>query len=176
VWGYSIQRAGLVVSVGPLVVAGTAPLFGRLAGRIGQRALLIPGGLIWASGGLLLLLTATTTPHYLSQYLPAILLTGLGVSLCLPQLASASVQGLPPDSFGSGSAINQAIRNLAATLGVALVVAFTGKLTPETALDRFHHVWWLLSCSGACVSLLSVFLPRRPPAAGKPPVQAIAAH
>lgn len=176
VWGYSIQRAGLVVSLGPVVVAATAPFFGKLAGRIGQRALLIPGGLIWASGGLLLLTTATATPHYLTQYLPAILLTGLGVSLCLPQLASASVQGLPPDSFGSGSAINQAIRNLAATLGVALVVAFTGKLTPETALDRFHHVWWLLSCSGACVSLLSVFLPRRPPAAGKSPVQAIAAH
>ena len=53
------------------------------------------------------------------------MLTALGVALCLPQLSSAAVQGLPPDRFGSGSAVNQAIRNLGATLGVALVVAFT---------------------------------------------------
>ena len=50
VWGYSIMRAGLGIAVGPLIVAVAAPLFGRLAGRIGQRALLIPGGLVWAAG------------------------------------------------------------------------------------------------------------------------------
>jgi EmrB/QacA subfamily drug resistance transporter len=175
VWGYSIQRAGLVVSVGPLVVASTAPWFGRLAGRIGQRALLIPGGLVWASGGLLLLLTASTTPHYVTQYLPAVLLTGLGVSLCLPQLSSAAVQGLPADSFGAGSAINQAIRNLAATFGVALVVAFTARATPLTALSRFHGVWWVLVGCGTAVTTLSVFLPRRRVAA-TPQVQVAAAH
>jgi MFS family permease len=174
VWDYTILRAGLVVSVGPLVVAITAPWFGRLAGRIGQRALLIPGGLVWASGGLLLLSSATTAPHYLTQYLPAVLLTGFGVSMCLPQLASVSVQGLPPDSFGSGSAINQAIRNLGATLGVALVIAFTGALPSPLALDRFHRVWWLLVASGAFVATLSVFLPRRRQVAA--PLAAAAAH
>ena len=125
VWGYSIMEAGLAISVGPLVVAVMAPFFGRLAGRIGQRRLLIPGGLVWASGGAFLLAFATTTPDYVGTYLPAVLLTGLGVALCLPQLSSAAVQGLPADRFGSGSAINQAIRNLGATFGVALVVAFT---------------------------------------------------
>jgi EmrB/QacA subfamily drug resistance transporter len=160
VWGYSILRAGLVVSVGPLVVAITAPFFGRLAGRIGQRTLLIPGGLVWASGGVLLLLSATTTSHYLTQYLPAVLLTGLGVSLCLPQLSSVSVQGLPADSFGAGAAVNQAVRNLGGTLGVAVVVALTGAMTPETALEGFHGVWYVLVASGISVSALSVLLPR----------------
>ena len=177
VWGYSILRAGLVVSVGPLVVAITAPMFGRLAGRVGQRTLLIPGGLVWASGGVLLLLSASTTPHYLTQYLPAILLTGLGVALCLPQLSSVSVQGLPADSFGSGSAVNQAVRNLGATLGVALVVALTGTMTPDTALDGFHGVWYVLVGSGACVSALSLLLPRtRKAAAALPTAAALAAH
>jgi EmrB/QacA subfamily drug resistance transporter len=160
VWGYSILRAGLVVSVGPLVVATTAPWFGRLAGRVGQRTLLIPGGLIWASGGLWLLGNATAAPHYLAQYLPAVLLTGLGVSLCLPQLSSVSVQGLPAHSYGSGSAVNQAVRNLGATFGVALVIALTGTLAPASALDQFHHVWWVLVASGAAVTTLSVLLPR----------------
>jgi EmrB/QacA subfamily drug resistance transporter len=177
VWGYSILRAGLVVSVGPLVVAVTAPWFGRLAGRVGQRTLLIPGGLVWASGGVLLLLSASTTPHYLTQYLPAVLLTGLGVSLCLPQLSSVSVQGLPADSFGAGAAVNQAVRNLGATLGVALVVALTGTMTPETALDGFHGVWYVLVGSGACVSALSVLLPRtRKAVVTLAPATALAAH
>ncbi|HVE18476.1 MAG TPA: MFS transporter, partial [Ilumatobacteraceae bacterium] len=40
VWHYSILRAGMAISVGPLIVAVTAPLFGKLAGRVGQRRLL----------------------------------------------------------------------------------------------------------------------------------------
>ena len=139
-------------------MACTAPFFGRLAGRIGQRRLLIPGGLVWASGGLVLLARMTTTPSYVTHYLPAIALTALGVSLCLPQLSSAAVQGLPPDRFGSGAAVNQAVRNLGATLGVALVIALTSDLTPATALDGFRSVWWLLVASGVTVSLLSTRL------------------
>jgi EmrB/QacA subfamily drug resistance transporter len=165
VWGYSIVRAGLVVSVGPLIVAVTAPYFGRLAARLGQRALLVPGGLVWGSGALLLLLTATGTPHYVSQYLPAICLTALGVSLCLPQLSSASVQDLSADSFGAGSAVNQAVRNLGATLGVALVVAFTSQPTTRGELGGFPHVWWLLLANAAAVSALCFFLPKKQPAA-----------
>ncbi len=160
VWGYPILKAGLVVSLGPLVVALTAPSLGKLAGRIGQRALLIPGGLTWGSGALLLLLTASPEPHYLTQYLPAILLTGLGVSLTLPQLGSTAVQGLPPDAFGAGSAVNQAIRNLGGTLGVALVIAFTGERTGLEAMSGFHHTWQLLIGSGIMVSTLSFFLPK----------------
>jgi EmrB/QacA subfamily drug resistance transporter len=163
VWGYSIMRAGLAIAVGPSIVAVTAPFFGRLDGQIGQRALLIPGGLVWASGGLFLLMRATTTPDYLGQYLPAVCLTGIGVALCLPQLSSAAVQGLPADRFGSGSAVNQAIRNLGATLGVALVVALTADIEPASALDAFHRVWWLLVASGLVVTALSTLLPRTVP-------------
>ena len=160
VWGYSILRAGMAVSAGPLVVALTAPFFGRLAGRVGQRQLLMPGGLIWTSSGLLLLSRASATPAYASTYLPALLLTGLGVSLCLPQLSSASVQGLPPDSFGSGSAVTQAVRNLGGTIGVSLVVAFTSDFSSSAPLAAFHRVWWMLVASGVSVMTLSTLLPR----------------
>lgn len=158
VWHYTILRAGLAISVGPLIVAATAPLFGRLAGRIGQRPLLLPGGLVWAAGGLYLIARATTTADYLGVYLPAVCFTGLGVSLVLPQLSSSAVQSLPPDTFGSGSAVNQAIRNLGGTFGVALVVALTTGLTAANALDGFRHVWWLLVGSGITVSSLATRL------------------
>jgi EmrB/QacA subfamily drug resistance transporter len=161
VWGYSIMRAGMGIAVGPLIVAVAAPLFGKLAARIGQRALLIPGGLVWASGPVYLLLRATATPDYVGVYLPSIVLTGIGVALVLPQLSSASVKDLPPDQFGSGSAVNQAMRNLAATLGVALVVALTATISTDNALDAFHKVWWLIVVSGITVTGLSTLLPKR---------------
>jgi len=164
VWHYTVLRAGLAISIGPLIVATTAPFFGRLAGRIGQRALLIPGGLVWAAGGAYLIARAGVVPDYVGTYLPAVCCTGLGVALVLPQLSSAAVQGLPPDSYGAGSAVNQAIRNLGATFGVALVVALTTGLTARTALDGFHHVWWLLAASGATVSLFATRLAKQAPA------------
>jgi EmrB/QacA subfamily drug resistance transporter len=171
VWRYSILRAGLAISVGPIIVAVTAPFFGRLAARIGQRALVVPGGLVWAAGGMLLITRATAESSYLNEYLPAMTLTALGVSLILPQLSSAAVQGLPPDRFGSGSAVNQAVRNLGQTLGVALLVALIADLAPDNALDTFHRVWWLLVACGVLVSGLATRLPRRVTAA-KPVVAA----
>lgn len=164
VWQYSILRAGLAISVGPLIVAATAPFFGKLAGRIGQRPLVVPGGLLFGGGGLLLIARATTTPDYVGVYLPAVLFTGLGVALCLPQLSSAAVQGLAPDQLGSGSAVGQAVRNLGSTCGVALVVALTTGLTAVNALDGFHHVWWLLAGCGATVSVLATRLVHARPA------------
>jgi EmrB/QacA subfamily drug resistance transporter len=161
VWHYTILRAGMAISVGPLIVAATAPLFGKLAGRVGQRRLLIPGGLVWGLSGFLLVNRVTLRPDYVGHYLPSIILSGLGVALCLPQLSSAAVQGLPPDRFGSGAAVSQAVRNLGATLGVAAAVAFTAGLTGADALDGFHHVWWLLVLSGVAVSVLASRLPRR---------------
>src|SRR6266436_6479343 len=55
VWGYSPVRTGLAMAPGPLVVFLLAPPFGKLAGRIGQRAILIPGGVIHAAAALFLL-------------------------------------------------------------------------------------------------------------------------
>ena len=175
VWGYSILTAGLAISIGPVIVAVTAPMFGRLAARVGQRRLLIPGGLIWALGGVLLLARATTTPHYVTVYLPSGICIALGVSLVLPQLSSVAVQGLPADQFGAGSAVVQAVRYLGSTLGVALVVAFTSEVTGDP-LDGFHHLWWLLVAAGIAVSLLSTRLERVTAAPVRAELAASAAH
>jgi EmrB/QacA subfamily drug resistance transporter len=162
VWDYSILRAGLAISVGPLIVAATAPFLGRLAARIGQRALLVPGGLLFAAGGVSLLLRAGATPAYLAVYLPANICTALGVALVLPQLSSVAVQGLPVDQFGAGSAVVQALRYLGSTLGVALAIAFLSEGT-GAPLDGFHRVWWLIVGCGLTVSALATRLGGRPP-------------
>ncbi|QXC61123.1 DHA2 family efflux MFS transporter permease subunit [Aquihabitans sp. G128] len=162
VWGYSVLRAGLGISPGPLVVAVLAPRFGKLAGRIGQRPLLIAGGLAFAAGGVWRIAAMGAQAHYVQDYLPGTLLTGLGVALCLPQLASVTSQALPANRLGVGGAANQAIRQFGGTLGVGLTIAFISQPTSAAqALDNFDRVWLLLVLGGVATSLLSLPLVTR---------------
>jgi EmrB/QacA subfamily drug resistance transporter len=161
VWHYGIVRAGLAMIPGPLVVVVLAPRLGRLAAAYGQRALLVPGGLIWAGAGFWQLNLMSTTPDWAAHMLPASLLGGLGVSMVLPQLISAATQHLPPDERAVGSAVNQAIRQFGATFGVALTVALLGTYGPLDALDHFQRVWWMLLLSGLLTSVAALSLPRR---------------
>lgn len=158
VWGYSIVRAGAAVCLGPITVGITSPFLGRLAGRIGQRRLLLVGGFVWAVVPLWQLARVSTAPAYLSTYLPGVIISGLGVGLCGPQLSSAAVKGLPAGQLATGSAVSQAIRNLGATLGVALVVALTSEATGPGALEGFQRVWWLISSTGIAVTLCATRL------------------
>lgn len=161
VWNWDVVQAGVAMAPGPLVVLILARRFGRLAARIGPRPLIIAGGLVYAAGGIVLVTTVAPTPNYVTSMLPAWLLTGLGVALALPQLSSASVQGLPPDRYALGSAVNQTMRQLGATFGVALVVSFIAGATVDDALSHFRRAWWMIIACGSLTSLIAVKLPRK---------------
>ena len=160
VWGYGIVKTGVAMMPGPVVVMVLAPYFGRLAGRVGQRTLLVPGGLIYAASGVYFIAAVTVEPHWTREMLPGALLAGLGVSLVIPHLTSAAVQGLPADQFGAGSAVNQAIRQFGATFGVALTVALLGAVTPDNVLGKFQDVWWMLAICGVLTSAAAMALPK----------------
>jgi hypothetical protein len=54
----------------------------------------------------------------------------------MPSLSAAAVAHLPPARFGVGSAVNQAVRQMGAVLGVALTVAIAGRASLQ--LSDFH--------------------------------------
>jgi hypothetical protein len=56
--------------------------------------------------------------------------------------------------------VNQAIRQLGATFGVALTVALLGTVTAANALDKFHDVWWMLTICGVLTSAAALALPK----------------
>ncbi len=162
VWQWSTLRAGLGLSPGPILVAVLVPVLGRLAAKIGQRPLLLAGGVAFAAGGVWRLFTFDAQPEYLRGFLPSILLAGLGVALCLPQLSSVVAQDLPPERFGVGGAANQAIRQFGGTLGVALTIGVLGEpATVRAALTTFDRVWAVLIVGGVATSVLSVPLRTR---------------
>jgi len=148
---------------GPLVVLLVAPLAGRVAGRVGQRALLVPGGALFGIGFLLRYLATSPAPHYLTEWLPAVVLTGVGVGLVLPSLASASAHSLPPHRFAVGSGVNQAIRQIGSVVGVSVVVVLVGSGRGADALGNFFNLFLFLCLAGFVTALLSMAIDTRAP-------------
>ena len=177
-WGFSTLRAGLGVTPGPLLVAVLAPRFGKLAGRVGQRPLLVAGGLVYAAAGIWRVLVLGDSPAYWRDFFPSMVLTGVAVALVLPQLASTVAQALPPERGGVGGGANQAIRQFGGTLGVAFTLALvTGQAADADLLDRFDRVWMVLVVGGILTSAAALGIGRRRvevPASAPAPVGAVA--
>lgn len=158
VWRWSVLQAGFGVAPGPVIVGLVAPRAGRLAGRIGQRPLLIAGGALFAGSGLLRLTMLGQGVDYARDFFPSMALSGLGVALVFPQLSSVVAQALPPGRAGVGSAVAQAVRQFGGTFGVALTIAFLG--AAGAGIDGFDSIWWLVAGGGLATSAL--VLPMRP--------------
>ena len=168
VWGYQTARAGLALTPGPLLVLIVAPVAGRVVSRVGHRALLVPGGVLFSIGFFLRYLATSSTPHYLAEWLPAIALAGVGVGLVLPTLASASSHSLPAHRFAVGSGVNQAVRQIGSVLGVSVVVALVGSARGAEASQAFGNLFLFLSLGGLLTALLSVAIDTRPGAERTP--------
>ena len=160
VWRYSILEAGLAITPGPLVVALVAGPAGRLASRIGFRPVLLAGAAIVASGLAIYALRVTTHPAYLSVWLPATLLVGLGVALTFPVMSATAVSSLKPERFSVGSAVNQTARQVGGAIGIALLVVILGESSAHTPLERFQHLWWYAAGTAVVSGLVCLFLPR----------------
>ena len=152
VWGWSIFQAGCGVAPGPIVVGLVAPRAGKLAGRIGQRPLLIVGGVLFAGSGLYRLAILGPDANYLRDYLPSMVLSGFGVAFVFPQLSSVVAQALPPGRSGVGGAAAQAVRQFGGTFGVALTIAFLG--TSGAVIGVYDRIWWIIVIGGLATSML----------------------
>lgn len=133
IWHYPLPLAGLAITPGPLLVIPVAAVSGRFASKHGHRPLLLIGCLVFASSALWSLLVPGTSPAYFTQWLPGMLLSGIGVGMVLPSLSGAAVSRLPADHYAVGSAINQAIRQIGSVMGVALTVLLLGGAAVQRA-------------------------------------------
>jgi EmrB/QacA subfamily drug resistance transporter len=160
VWHYSILRAGVALTPGPLMAAVAAPIGGRLSDRFGQRVVAVPGSLLFGAGTLLFALRVGAHPAFAADFLPANMLSGIGVGLTFAGFGSAAVAELPRNRYATGGAINNCIRQIGAVLGISTLIVVLGTPTPANAVHLFHRAWALMAITGAVAAVIGLALGR----------------
>jgi EmrB/QacA subfamily drug resistance transporter len=159
VQGYSPFEAGLRTlpwTAAPMLVA---PLAGVLAPRTGLRALLVTGLLLQTSS-LVWLAVVTEAGSSYAAFVPGLVMAGIGMGLTFAPSATAVLDGMGDDDFGTASSANSTIREFGVALGVAgLTAVFLGnggRLTPTGYTGAIGPAL-LVGAAAVAVALVAAF-------------------
>ncbi len=162
IWKYSILKAGLSMTPGPLVAIAVAAPASRAVGRWGHRAVAVPGALIWAAGVAFFATQLGLSPDFTGAWLPGMVILGVGAGLTFPTLSGAAVESVPGPRFAVATSLNAVARQIGAALGVAVLIAIVGNASApqipkglpagllaaiehsalQDALSRFENGWF----------------------------------
>jgi EmrB/QacA subfamily drug resistance transporter len=138
VWHESTLTAGLMIAPGPALAAASAIPGARLGGRFGASGVGAVGTVLFALGGVWWIAELGAARHYTVDYLPGMLIGGIGVGLVIPSLTAMVAATLPPERLATGIAVQVTGRQLGSALGFAILVAVLG--TVPTARS-FTDAW-----------------------------------
>jgi EmrB/QacA subfamily drug resistance transporter len=150
--GLDTQKAGLVLTAQPIVMAIVAPLAGAMSDRIGSRILATAGMAVFAVGLIVLGTLAATAS--LMMLAAALALIGVGIGLFTTPNNSALMGAAPRHRQGIASGVLASARNVGMVLGVGLAGAvFTTILTRggAQALERGVSMTLFVSSGVAAV-------------------------
>jgi len=165
--GNSPLEAGIRIlpwTATPMVIA---PIAGALADRYGTRPFMALGLTLQAIGLGWVALIARPGMGY-AELGAALVVAGVGISMCFPTVANAVVSSVPPDEAGVASGTNSALRELGGVFGVAVLAAAFAHdgvyASPQAFAGRFTHALWFgaaLSALGIVAALLAPGRARR---------------
>jgi EmrB/QacA subfamily drug resistance transporter len=140
----------------PLVVA---PVAGALSDKLGSRALVVPGLVMQAAGFAWIVSLAGTSRGY-ADYVPALILAGVGISMALPSVTAAGLNAAPPRLLGKAAGTLNTLQQFGVVVGIAVVTAVfnsTGSLaSPAEVTHGYRPAMTLaagLSLLGAVAAL-----------------------
>jgi EmrB/QacA subfamily drug resistance transporter len=116
--GYSAVEAGLRMLVFTGAALAFAPLAGRMTASVSPRVVL-PLGLALVTIGVLSM-TAVSASSTWTAILPGLALSGIGLGLMNPTLASTAVSVVPPWRGGMASGMNSTFREAGTAAGIAV--------------------------------------------------------
>ena len=158
VWHWSALQTGLALVPGPALVPIVTVLTTRAAHRFGHGPLVVAGGILFAVGMLWRVVFVSTDPAYIRDLLPSMVLGGAGVGLTLGTLVAAGVQSLPASRAATGSALVNSVRQISATVGVALLVTILGPRVDTGSVTAFRVSWAIAAGLSILTSLLGLRL------------------
>lgn len=141
-WGYGALQTGLAIAVGPLAVPVTSLLAHRLFPGARPGHMIAAGSLLFAGSALWQGWAISSTPAYVTGFLPAWVLGGVGVGLAMPNLLAAATATLPPAQASTGGGIVTMARQVGLALGVSLLVTIVDGADPEPG---FARAWYAVA-------------------------------
>ena len=163
-WSYSVLEAGLLAMAGPATVTMLTPLGGRIAGRFGFRLPAIGGSLVMAAGATAMATSFDATPRP-ALFIVFVIIIGAGLSAFIATNSGAGVADLPPHRLSVGGAVGNALRQVGAALGVAMLVAVVGTPgTPDELVNAYSNGYLLVAITMLAAATISSLQTGRHPA------------
>jgi NTE family protein len=169
VWQYSLLETGGALTPGPIVAFVIAAGTSRLLRTVEARALLLPGGLLWAAAIAWLALHAGARPDFLGLWLPTMIVAGIGAGLVISHGASAAINAAPGDRFGTACGLQQVGRAIGAAVGIAGAAAVIGAPSAADALGPYQRAWIVGAASLAAAGIASLWIGRKRPTTSAAP-------
>lgn len=169
VWNYSVLVAGFAIAPGPATAALFAGVSSRFADRLGPATVGAPGGIIFAVA-CVMMTGLGPERDYVGEYLPAILISGVGVGFIIPAFTACAVMAVPSERLATGIGGAATFRQIGAALGAAAFVALFGTPAVTEVLEAFDRSFVFMAACGAASGLMLFALAmlmrgRRPPTA-----------
>ena len=175
IWDYSPAKSGLATAPGPIMAAVFAAPMGRVAVKWGHARVLMVGAVLLSFGTFMLTITMGPEPAYLTNYLPWMIITGIGVGCSMSTLSSSASAFLPPSRFAMGSALNTTARQVGSALGAALAASLaapamanfvkakmTGVELTKDMLSSYYNAWRFMAAIYLLAGIIMIVLFRKP--------------
>jgi MFS family permease len=136
--GYSALESGLRFLPTTMLSFFAAPISGKLAERFGVRWF-VGGGLLLVGIGLLLMTGRDPSDDW-TGLLPGLAVSGIGIGMCNPALATAAVGIVSPARAGMASGVNSTFRQVGIATGIAAWGALFTHLVNSRVQEFAHAV------------------------------------
>ena len=169
---YSPIQAGATFLPMTLLITFVAPAAGRISDRVGSRWLM-GAGMTLVAGSLIIFSRLGTGSDFWS-ILPGLLIGGTGMAMTMTPSTAAALRSVSVDKAGVGSAVLNTMRQVGASLGIAIIGAIiaheeaislkAGHPHPVAFVDglqRALEIASVIALGGAIVAIATVRTHRR---------------
>ena len=131
--GFTAMESGLAILPGALVMGLMSPITGRIFDRIGAKWLAITGLIIMTLTTFpFVILTSSTSFAYLTIYYA---IRMFGLSMVMMPVTTAGLNQLPNRLIAHGTAMNNTMRQVSASIGTAILVTIMTTTGEEARQD-----------------------------------------
>ena len=134
--GFSAFESGLSLLAGALMMGIMSPITGRAFDRFGARRLAILGMFLLTVGTLPFVFITRDTATIYIVFLYALRM--FGIAMVMMPATTAGMNALPVDLMGHGTAVNNTTRQIASSIGTAILTSVLSNVT--TSAEPAHSL------------------------------------